>query len=72
VFDPGPRRNRHEGVTEKHERKTARKRPRIPLEIVEELATALVLVDASDVNRERSLDSMIAAEPLRNGTLGDF
>jgi len=47
----------------------ARKRRRIPLEVREQLAAALVFVDPADVDRERPADIELAAEPRPVGPI---
>ena len=46
-------RHRHDRVADQHQIQPAREGARVALEVIEQLAAALVLVDAADVDRER-------------------
>ena len=65
MMDAVVRRHRDDRLADEHQIQAARKRHRVALEVVEELAAPLVGVDAPDVNRKRPVDLVTPAETRR-------
>ena len=63
-------RNRQQRLADQHERQSAVDVVQIPLEKLEQLLAALVLVDAADVDREPFVDAVLLPKPIRAACSG--